>query len=66
MKKTPPSHPSESRETFLQSASKHLQFLREYSGLLQDPYPMPEDIERLFVSARTLRESSALRLSVVL
>ena len=60
MKKTPPSHPSESRETFLQSASKHLQFLREYSGLLQDPYPMPEDIERLFVSARTLRESSAL------
>src|SRR5207245_11323072 len=60
MKKTPPSHPSESRETFLQSASEHLQFLREYSGLLQDPYPLPEDIERLYVAAHTLKGSSAM------
>jgi chemosensory pili system protein ChpA (sensor histidine kinase/response regulator) len=58
MKKIPPSQ-SEYRESFLQGAAKHLQFLREYSGLLQDPYPVPEDIERLFLSARTLRETSA-------
>ncbi|HZR27825.1 MAG TPA: hybrid sensor histidine kinase/response regulator [Terriglobales bacterium] len=53
-----PTH-AEPAETFLHQASKHLQFLREYSGLLQDPYPVPEDIERLFVSAQTLKESSA-------
>jgi chemosensory pili system protein ChpA (sensor histidine kinase/response regulator) len=58
MKKTPPSS-QESRETFLQNASKHLQFLREYGGLLEDPYPVQEDIERLYLSARTLRVSSA-------
>ena len=34
-------------ELFLQEASEHLQFLREYSGILQDPYPLYEDIERL-------------------
>src|SRR5260370_9399188 len=59
MKKTPPHRLAPSAEIFLHNASKHLQFLREYSGLLLDPYPMPEDIERLFVSAQTLRESSA-------
>ncbi|HTD21763.1 MAG TPA: response regulator [Terriglobales bacterium] len=59
MKKTPPHRLAPSAETFLHNASKHLQFLREYSGLLLDPYPMPEDIERLFVSAQTLRESAA-------
>ena len=32
-------------------ASEHLQFLREYSGILQDPYPLYEDIERLYISA---------------
>ena len=41
-------------EVFLTEASEHLQFLREYSGILQDPYPMPEDVERLFISAHTL------------
>ena len=41
-------------ELFLAEASEHLQFLREYSGILQDPYPMPEDVERLFISAHTL------------
>ena len=45
-------------EVFLQEASEHLQFLREYSGILQDPYPVPEDIERLYISAHTLEGSS--------
>jgi chemosensory pili system protein ChpA (sensor histidine kinase/response regulator) len=43
---------------FLQEASEHLQFLREYSGILQDPYPVPEDIHRLYISAHTLEGSS--------
>jgi chemosensory pili system protein ChpA (sensor histidine kinase/response regulator) len=47
-------------EVFLQEASEHLQFLREYSGILQDPYPGPEDIERLYVSAHTLSGASAM------
>jgi chemosensory pili system protein ChpA (sensor histidine kinase/response regulator) len=47
-------------EVFLQEASEHLQFLREYGGLLQDPYPLPEDIERLYVAAHTLKGSSAM------
>lgn len=46
-------------EVFLQEASEHLQFLREYSGILQDPYPTPEDVERLFISAHTLSGTSA-------
>ncbi|HYE25001.1 MAG TPA: response regulator [Clostridia bacterium] len=41
-------------ELFLQEASEHLQFLREYSGILQDPYPAPDDIERLYISAHGL------------
>lgn len=45
-------------EVFLQEASEHLQFLREYSGILQDPYPVPEDIRRLYISAHTLEGSS--------
>ena len=45
-------------EVFLQEASEHLQFLREYSGILQDPYPMPEDIHRLYISSHTLEGSS--------
>lgn len=47
-------------EVFLQEASEHLQFLREYSGILQDPYPTPGDVERLFVSAHTLGGASAM------
>src|SRR5437016_12461310 len=46
-------------EVFLQEASEHLQFLREYSGTLQDPYPMPDDVERLYISAHTLGGTSA-------
>jgi chemosensory pili system protein ChpA (sensor histidine kinase/response regulator) len=45
-------------EVFLQEASEHLQFLREYSGILQDPYPVPEDIHRLYISAHMLEGSS--------
>ncbi len=47
-------------EVFLQEASEHLQFLREYSGILQDPYPTPADIERLYVSAHTLGGASGM------
>lgn len=50
---------SEFVEVFLQEASEHLQFLREYSGILQDPYPVPEDVERLYISAHTLTGTSA-------
>jgi len=46
-------------EVFLQEASEHLQFLREYSGILQDPYPMPDDLERIYISAHTLSGTSA-------
>ena len=46
-------------EVFLQEASERLQFLREYSGILQDPYPVPEAIERLYISAHALSGSSA-------
>jgi chemosensory pili system protein ChpA (sensor histidine kinase/response regulator) len=54
------SHPGqEFVEVFLQEASEHLQFLREYAGILQDPYPMPEDVERLYIAAHTLGGTSA-------
>src|SRR3954463_5065730 len=46
-------------ELFLQEASEHLQFLREYSGILHDPYPVPDDVERLYISAHTLGGTSA-------
>ena len=59
MSKITPSHPSKTVDSFLQNASKHLQFLREYSGLLQDPCPMPEDIGRLLLSAQTLKKRAA-------
>jgi chemotaxis protein histidine kinase CheA/CheY-like chemotaxis protein len=47
-------------EVFLQEASEHLQFLREYSSVLQDPYPAAQDLERLYVAAHTLVGSSGL------
>ncbi|HEY5028976.1 MAG TPA: Hpt domain-containing protein, partial [Candidatus Angelobacter sp.] len=46
-------------EIFLQEASERLQFLREYSGILQDAYPRPEDVERLYIAAHTLAGTSA-------
>jgi len=50
---------SEFIELFLQEASEHLQFLREYSAILQDPYPVADDLERLYISAHTLGGTSA-------
>jgi chemosensory pili system protein ChpA (sensor histidine kinase/response regulator) len=47
-------------EVFLQEASEHLQFLREYSSILQDPYPAAQDLERLYVAAHTLVGASGL------
>jgi chemosensory pili system protein ChpA (sensor histidine kinase/response regulator) len=46
-------------ELFLVEASEHLQFLREYSGILQEPDPNPEDLERLYIAAHTLCGTSA-------
>jgi chemosensory pili system protein ChpA (sensor histidine kinase/response regulator) len=45
-------------ELFLQEASERLQFLREYSGILQDAYPRGEDVERLYIAAHTLAGTS--------
>lgn len=46
-------------EVFLQEASEHLQFLREYSGILQEREPDPADVERLYIAAHTLAGTSA-------
>lgn len=46
-------------DVFLTEASEHLQFLREYSGILLDPYPVPEDLERLYISSHTLAGTSS-------
>jgi len=46
-------------DVFLQEASEHLQFLREYSGILQEPQPNAEDLARLYVAAHTLCGNSA-------
>lgn len=46
-------------EVFLQEASERLQFLREYAGILQDPYPRAEDIERLYIAGHALAGTSA-------
>jgi len=54
-----PANP-EMLEVFLQEASEHLQFLREYSSVLQDPYPAAQDLDRLYVAAHTLVGSSGL------
>lgn len=51
---------SDMAEVFLQEASEHLQFLREYSSILQDPYPAHDDLERLYVAAHTLVGSAGL------
>ena len=49
----------ESVEVFLQEASEHLQYLREYIGVLQEIAPRHEDLERLYISAHTLSGTSA-------
>jgi chemosensory pili system protein ChpA (sensor histidine kinase/response regulator) len=52
-----PNH--ESVEIFLQEASENLQYLREYSGMLQEPQTKPEDLEKLYIAAHTLAGTSA-------
>src|SRR4029077_5165111 len=49
----------EAVELFLQEASEHLQYLREYVSVLQEVAPRREDLERLFISAHTLSGTSA-------
>src|SRR4029453_7151373 len=46
-------------EIFLQEASEHLQYLREYIGVLQEIEPRREDLERLYIAAHTLDGTSA-------
>ncbi len=49
----------ETVELFLQEASEHLQYLREYVSVLQDVSPRREDMERLYIAAHTLKGTSA-------
>lgn len=49
----------ESVEVFLQEASEHLQYLREYSGLLTEPQTKREELEKLYIAAHTLGGTSA-------
>ncbi|MFZ0036456.1 MAG: hybrid sensor histidine kinase/response regulator [Candidatus Acidiferrales bacterium] len=49
----------ESVELFLQEASDNLQYLREYSGMVQEAHSRPEDFERLYIAAHALCASSA-------
>jgi chemosensory pili system protein ChpA (sensor histidine kinase/response regulator) len=49
----------EAVELFLQEASEHLQYLREYVGVLQEISPRHEDLERLYIAAHTLCGTSA-------
>src|SRR6202158_1823908 len=49
----------EAVELLLQEASEHLQYLREYVGVLQEITPRREDMERLYIAAHTLGGTSA-------
>lgn len=49
----------ESVELFLQEASENLQYLREYSGILQESQTRPDDLEKLYIAAHTLAGTSA-------
>ncbi len=49
----------EAVELFLQEASEHLQYLREYVSVLQEIEPRREDLERLYIAAHTLCGTSA-------
>ena len=48
----------EAVEIFLQEASEHLQYLREYVSVLQEVAPRREDLERLYIAAHTLAGTS--------
>jgi chemosensory pili system protein ChpA (sensor histidine kinase/response regulator) len=49
----------ESIELFLQEASENLQYLREYSGILQESQTKPEELEKLYIASHTLSGTSA-------
>ena len=49
----------ESLELFFQEASENLQYLREYSGLLQEPQTKREDLDKLYIASHTLAGTSA-------
>ena len=49
----------EAVEMFLQEASEHLQYLREYVSVLQEVEPRHEDLDRLYIAAHTLSGTSA-------
>ena len=49
----------ESVEIFLEEASNNLQFLREYSGILQESQTRREELEKLYIAAHTLAGTSA-------
>lgn len=44
---------------FLQEASEHLQYLREYSGILAETGAPREELDRLYIAAHTLAGTSA-------
>src|SRR5436305_8050916 len=48
----------EAVEIFLQEASEHLQYLREYVSVLQEVEPRREDLDRLYIAAHTLSGTS--------
>jgi chemosensory pili system protein ChpA (sensor histidine kinase/response regulator) len=54
-------HDSSSLEQFLQDASEHLQYLREYAALPVEPQSSGDDLERLYDAAHELTESASRR-----
>ena len=55
------SHDSSSLEQFLQDASEHLQYLREYAALPVEPQSTGDDLVRLYDAAHELTESASRR-----
>jgi chemosensory pili system protein ChpA (sensor histidine kinase/response regulator) len=53
------SHDSSSLEQFLQDASEHLQYLREYAALPVEPQSSGDDLVRLYDAAHELIESAS-------
>ncbi len=52
-------HDSNSLEQFLQDASEHLQYLREYAALPVEPQSASDDLIRLYDAAHELSESAS-------
>jgi chemosensory pili system protein ChpA (sensor histidine kinase/response regulator) len=55
------SQDSNSLDQFLQDASEHLQYLREYAALPVEPQSSGDDLERLYDAAHELTESASRR-----